>query len=294
MKTCMDASASRFAVGLLTSVGLATGANAALNLTTDVVVKSGDGCPSGYRVLLHDELGEDWGVLCWEVIPNSGHNAARIHHKWENTFLKGIVETEPGCRNGWGGDDAKKSVTATLCVATSGSAPATADGSTPSVAPKLVAAVGASDWVTAHNAERTKVGTPPLVWDDGVAAVAKEWAEKLARESNFEHRRDTTGFAACKGGCGENLAMTMGQTSYSAQQAVDQWLSERPDWDSRKASTHCLGGKVCGHYTQIISKLSTKVGCAIAKGKAYSAGFEWYAVCNYHSHGNMTGERIVP
>src|ERR1700741_2518569 len=40
----------------------------------------------------------------------------------------------------------------------------------------------------AHNAVRSRVGVPPLIWSDQLAKVAQEWANHLLATHTFEHR----------------------------------------------------------------------------------------------------------
>jgi len=40
----------------------------------------------------------------------------------------------------------------------------------------------------AHNVVRTRVGVPPLIWSDELAAVAQDWANYLIATNAFGHR----------------------------------------------------------------------------------------------------------
>lgn len=107
------------------------------------------------------------------------------------------------------------------------------------------------EMLNAHNQWRAKVGVPPLQWSNELASYAQEWANKLAAQGAFEHRRD--------GQYGENLFMGSGR-QFSPTEVVDDWGSEVTDYDY--ASNNCRS--VCGHYTQIVWKDTTEVGCGVA------------------------------
>ncbi len=51
----------------------------------------------------------------------------------------------------------------------------------------------------------------------------------------------------------------------------------------------CDSGRVCGHYTQVVWRNTTKVGCAVYT----CAGLQYGAtvVCNYGPGGNTSGRR---
>ena len=134
--------------------------------------------------------------------------------------------------------------------------------------------------VAAHNDVRSNAepepspSLPDVAWDSDVADVAQEWADRCV----FEHSSN---------GFGENLYI--GSGTPSADDAVIAWASEVADYDYD--SNSCSG--VCGHYTQIVWRDSTRIGCAFAdcdsvQGVSF-AGRLW--VCNYDPPGNFIGER---
>jgi len=45
-----------------------------------------------------------------------------------------------------------------------------------------------NEMVQAHNAVRVPMNLRPLVWSEKVAAVAQEWADRLAARDEFVHR----------------------------------------------------------------------------------------------------------
>jgi pathogenesis-related protein 1 len=130
--------------------------------------------------------------------------------------------------------------------------------------------------VAAHNQARQAVSVPPLQWSAELAVTAQRWADKL-RESRCAMRH--SGAA----GLGENLAWASGQ-ALSPGQVVGMWVGERRDYDATRNS--CAPGKVCGHYTQVVWRSTTHVGCGMA-----SCGNSEVWVCNYTPPGNYVGQR---
>ena len=126
-----------------------------------------------------------------------------------------------------------------------------------------------------HEFWRADVGLGPLEWSDEMAVLADDWAKKLAKNCGFKHRPNNN--------YGENLFYgTAGY--YTAADAVNAWGEEKADYNYAK--NKCKPNKMCGHYTQIVWKTTTKVGCAksICNGNVI-----W--VCNYDPPGNWVGEK---
>lgn len=141
-----------------------------------------------------------------------------------------------------------------------------------------------SDFATrilaAHNAERAALNISALIWSDALASDARQWAVHLATAGAWQHADATT-----RKGEGENLwEGTAG--GFSVEEMVGGWTSEKhyfhygpfPD-DGRSA------GQPIGHYTQIIWRSTTEVGCAIAVGHGNDV-----LVCRYAPMGNFIGE----
>jgi uncharacterized protein YkwD len=127
----------------------------------------------------------------------------------------------------------------------------------------------------AHNAVRCAVDAsppiPPLAWSSTVAATAQAYAEQLAANGcNLTHSGS---------GYGENLAV-----GGSPQGVVDGWAAEIGNFSYVVFPDSCSG--VCGHYTQIIWRDSSALGC----GSAPCAGGGSVFVCNYDPPGNFIGQ----
>ncbi|CAI5977697.1 unnamed protein product [Closterium sp. NIES-65] len=120
-----------------------------------------------------------------------------------------------------------------------------------------------------------------LAWDDGVAATAQEWANELASKGcPLEH-----GGAE---GLGQNLywLSPAGLTPQEDRGAVQSWVEEKADWTPSPIPDGCADGKMCGHYTQVVWRDTTHVGCASAQCPDGSG--MW--VCNYSPPGNFAGQ----
>ena len=146
------------------------------------------------------------------------------------------------------------------------------------------------EMVAAHNRWRKTVGAPPLSYSADLAASSQEWADHL-KESNhcqMQHSKPA-------GKYGENLYWASAvQWSdgrrelqhVSPSKVVDDWASERADYNYKRNS--CTPGKMCGHYTQVVWRSSTSVGCAAA---VCEDSHEQVWVCRYQPPGNWVGEK---
>ncbi len=146
-----------------------------------------------------------------------------------------------------------------------------------------------NELVTAHNRWRAAVGAPPLAYSTKLAASAQAWANTLKKNNHCDMQH-----SAAKD-YGENLywgsALEWSDGKREVQQVspktvVDDWASEREDYDY--ATNSCAKGKACGHYTQVVWRTTTTVGCAIAVCEDTS---EQVWVCHYQPPGNWIGKK---
>jgi pathogenesis-related protein 1 len=138
--------------------------------------------------------------------------------------------------------------------------------------------------ITAHNQWRSQVGVPGLTWSDKLVNVAQDWADTL--------KEDGCGFYHSSNGYGENLFKASplmwsdGQRDVqetSPEKVTNSWGNEIKDYNYSENS--CSG--VCGHYTQVVWKETTEVGCA--RSVCDDKSQIW--VCSYSPAGNMAGKR---
>lgn len=129
----------------------------------------------------------------------------------------------------------------------------------------------------AHNAARCAVATadplPPLAWSSEVAATAQAYADALAAEGcPLQHSSSPYG---------ENIFW--GSATYDGQFVVDAWMTEESCYSGGSiGDCSCT----CGHYTQIVWRDTTRVGCGV--GACPGGGEIW--VCNYDPPGNYVGQ----
>lgn len=135
--------------------------------------------------------------------------------------------------------------------------------------------------VEAHNAVRGAArpvpspALPPLELSPALVEEARAWAEGCA----FRHAET---------GSGENLFA--GTAPPTAREVVEAWASEAVAYDY--AANRCSG--LCGHYTQMVWRDTTRVGCAAHRcttGSPFDTGPWWLVVCRYEPAGNTVGER---
>jgi Cysteine-rich secretory protein family len=129
-----------------------------------------------------------------------------------------------------------------------------------------------------HNRPRAEVGAPPLAWDPALAADAEAYARKLAASGRFEH-------SGAKGQ-GENLWRgTRG--AYRYHQMVGGWSGEAGDYrhDVFPRVSRTGRWQDVGHYTQLVWRDTSRVGCALATGRDWDV-----LVCRYSPPGNWVGK----
>lgn len=134
-----------------------------------------------------------------------------------------------------------------------------------------------------HNAERLRLGLPPLKWNAALAAGAKEWSDHLAATGKFEHSPDAPGTPPL----GENI---WGGTPhrFAPERMVQRWIAEKEHFKPGVFPANSRTGSVqdVSHYTQIVWRDTTEVGCSLSRGAR-----EEILVCRYSAPGNVIGSR---
>jgi pathogenesis-related protein 1 len=130
--------------------------------------------------------------------------------------------------------------------------------------------------LAAHNAWRKKVRVPPLQWSSSLARFAQQWADTLQGQGcNPEHRPANK--------YGENIEWAGGQ-NLTPEKVVELWGREEASYNY--VANSCQAGKNCLHYTQLVWRSTTAVGCGVAR---CSNSEVW--VCNYAPPGNWVGKK---
>jgi hypothetical protein len=152
-----------------------------------------------------------------------------------------------------------------------------------SAAPPLVASQFPARILAAHNAERLRMGMPPLQWDAELGNGAATYAQQLAFTGLFQHSN-----RQARRGIGENLWMGS-HGAFSVEAMVAGWTSEKRYFVSGVFPNNSSTGDWAdvGHYTQMIWPTTSRIGCAIASTPRVD-----YLVCHYASAGNIDGRRL--
>jgi pathogenesis-related protein 1 len=130
-----------------------------------------------------------------------------------------------------------------------------------------------------HDATRAAVGVwSHWRWSAELASDAQAWADYLAANDRFEHA------ASIRGQQGENLAASFGYAN-PIDIGVGSWIDERnynyvPGVTLSEAMSRATG--VIGHYTQIVWRDTTQLGCGLATGRDGMSKL----VCRYNPPGN--------
>jgi hypothetical protein len=156
-----------------------------------------------------------------------------------------------------------------------------------------------SVWLTPMNAVRDGVdaGEPHLVCDPIAAQVALAYASKCTYAHNMNRNAEDKALGGTAAGVGENIAA--GAPTESIQTAVASWINEEAYYDHATntcAAPDATPALECGHYTQIVWKTTTGVGCAHVSCTTNSpfggeANGKWdYSVCDFSPPGNIIRE----
>jgi pathogenesis-related protein 1 len=143
------------------------------------------------------------------------------------------------------------------------------------------------EMVVGHNEYRAEVGTPPLAWDDTIAASAQAYADELlptVQTQGLVHDPNTP--------YGENLYYASswgdGATAPDPLGALDSWYAEKALYD---ADPQPVTNPVqeWGHYSQMVWNDTQRIGCGAASG-FQNDQWDTVVVCRYDPRGNITGE----
>lgn len=145
--------------------------------------------------------------------------------------------------------------------------------------------------IAMHNKWRAEVGvTEKLSYSPALAMKAQAWADNLKRNNYCRMQHSNP-----NGNYGENLFWASARKysdgrkelqKVSPETVVNSWASEKVDFDY--ANNRCRPGKVCGHYTQVVWRSTTTVGCGMATCEE-TQNQVW--VCQYQPAGNRINRK---
>ena len=139
-----------------------------------------------------------------------------------------------------------------------------------------------------HNRHRSRHQAPAMTYDRNLAASAQAWSNLLAREGRLTHSS-----RRARNGAGENLYVVYTTGSESpdavASQAIEAWYNEVKDYNYDRPGFSAA----TGHFTQVVWKSSTRLGCGVAQGRKTLQGRTYnayYVTCHYGPAGNVRGQ----
>jgi pathogenesis-related protein 1 len=154
--------------------------------------------------------------------------------------------------------------------------PAQCPTETNATAPSQVTTAEQDQILKMHNDARSTVSAPALTWDSTIANEAQGWANLLAPVAKNGFLCHTPNLSSLSQG--ENIAWHP-----SVQSGVQGWLNEKSGYS--EGATIASGASYL-HYTQMVWKNTTRIGC----GKA-TAGPNILLVCRYAPAGNYIGQK---
>ena len=138
--------------------------------------------------------------------------------------------------------------------------------------------------LASHNRERSLQGVDPLSWDAALATRSQRWANQLAATGAFKHSPRNF----YRSPEGENLwSGTPG--AFGLESMVGLWLAEKRHFKQGRfpANSRTRRVEAVSHYPQIVWSRTTKVGCAVARGRTQEV-----LVCRYSAPGNVYGQMV--
>ncbi|KAJ7669300.1 CAP domain-containing protein [Mycena polygramma] len=127
-------------------------------------------------------------------------------------------------------------------------------------------------YLDSHNTIRAQHGAVPLTWNNTAAEKAQQWANNCTNEHS----------GGILGALGENLAAGTG--NFTIQAAVKAWTDEVSEYNPNNPQP--------SHFTQVVWKDTTAIGCAVQTCDGIFKGFATaqYYVCEYFPQGNVIGQ----
>ncbi|MFP2927446.1 CAP family protein [Pyxidicoccus sp. 3LG] len=128
-----------------------------------------------------------------------------------------------------------------------------------------------------HNSYRAKHGSPAMTMDNNLNAIAEKCAVYYAQKQTIDHS------CPYKNGAGENLVGGKGTWSQQdfASMGPKMWYDEVAAYNFAQPGF----SMATGHFTQVVWKSSTKLGCGATTINGYTV-----MACLYSPPGNVQGQ----
>ena len=137
----------------------------------------------------------------------------------------------------------------------------------------LMTSAEATTMLEGHNLYRRQLKLRDRVWDCRLAGNAQQWANKrVTAHDEFSPY-------------GESIFVATSPTIPVAS-ALASWVNEKQFWNNQTGS--CAAGKTCTHYTQMLWRSTTKIGCGLIRNGPLT--WKTFLVCNYDPAGNTGGK----
>ncbi|KAK3684460.1 hypothetical protein LTR37_020268 [Vermiconidia calcicola] len=135
-----------------------------------------------------------------------------------------------------------------------------------------------------HNAHRSNHSAAPLTWSADLASIATD----IANTCQYAHNTTAGG-----GGYGQNIAAGVPADDIGRVISNMFYNSEVGYFKGMYGKKKPTGFHTWGHFSQIVWKKTTTVGCASvlcdSLGGVGGAVKPWFTVCNYGPPGNLAG-----
>jgi uncharacterized protein YkwD len=138
--------------------------------------------------------------------------------------------------------------------------------------------------LAAHNQARAEAGVPPLVWDRELAASAAAYGPTLTQLGRPIHS------ARLGRNCPHENLLQSTRGARTPEQMVAYWVGEKRKYvPGIFPNVSRTGNWVdVAHYTQMIWRSTTRVGCAVHSDLNY----DWL-ICRYAPPGNIDGRPVL-
>lgn len=210
-----------------------------------------------------------------------GNSATGAAKSTGGTTAAGGTKTTGGMSSSGGTTSAAGTGETTNCSAG-------ASDSCPEVVPAMCGMLATLNAVRA-SAPGANPPIPPLAWDCSIAATAQAWADTCPAGHNP---------ALNANNLGENIYGSGSSAIAKVADVVKLWVDEGPP-NYIYATNDCYGAQYttnnfkCGHYTQIVWRSTTRVGCGYKTGCGSTAFSPQIWVCDFAPAGNMYNQKTT-